>query len=210
MEEYITKECIISEFLNNWFTIEELAAYLCISVDDVLAALKEYSQDDKNKDKIDTHRGYIERYNREKDNPKEIEKNDYTEIAYYIIENNASIRNTASHFDIGKTTVYDYIHEKLPGISIVLYKEVFDVLVSNKSFSVNNKRVIEQVLKSYELLQDGYKIEEIGKIQGLGRNIVQRNLSTRLPKIDNEKYLHAKMILELNQKTPLKENAFGK
>ena len=36
MKDYITKECIIEEYLNNWFTYDELAEYLCIDKNKVV------------------------------------------------------------------------------------------------------------------------------------------------------------------------------
>lgn len=80
--------------------------------------------------------------------------------------------------------------------------------MENKSFSTNNKKVIEQVLTSYNYLAVGNTIEEIGKIQGLSWNVVQRNLTTRLSKIDKEKYKIAKEVLSETKLQPLKENSF--
>jgi len=129
-------------------------------------------------------------------------------IAKYIIETHNSIRKTAEAFELGKTTVHEYIHTVLPKLSISLYKGVFDVLMSNKSFSTKNKKVIEQVLTSYNLLLAGFSSEEIWKKQSLSRNIVERNLTTRLQKIDKEKYLNAKQILLENRMEPLKQNEY--
>ena len=80
--------------------------------------------------------------------------------------------------------------------------------MENKSFSTNNKRVIEQVLTSYNYLSVGNTIEEIGNVQGLSWNVVQRNLTTRLSKIDKEKCKIAKEILNESRLQPLKENSF--
>ena len=41
----------------------------------------------------------------------------------------------------------------------------------------------------------GKSSEEIGEELGIGRNVVQRNLSGRLKKIDGEKFEMAEMIL---------------
>lgn len=198
MDEYITDKCIVDEYLNNWFTREELAEYLCIDVSRVNEVLDNVS-DKRVKDKIGVHARYISRYYEEMENPHEpfvTDENEiFIEIAKYMIENHASLRDTAEAFGLGKTTVYDYVHERLPGISIILYKQVFDVLNENKSFSTNNRRVIEQVLTCYNLLMSGKSSEEIGEELGLGRNVVQRNLSGRLKKIDGEKFEIAEMIL---------------
>ena len=198
MDEYITDKCIVDEYLNNWFTREELAEYLCIDVSRVNEVLDNVS-DKRVKDKIGVHARYISRYYEEMENPHEpfvTDENEiFIEIAKYMIENHASLRDTAEAFGLGKTTVYDYVHERLPGISIILYKQVFDVLNENKSFSTNNRRVIEQVLTCYNMLMSGKSSEEIGEELCLGRNVVQRNLSGRLKKIDGEKFEMAEMIL---------------
>ena len=198
MDEYITDKCIVDEYLNNWFTREELAEYLCIDVSRVNEVLDNVS-DKRVKDKIGVHARYISRYYEEMENPHEPFVTDaneiFIEIAKYMIENHASLRDTAEAFGLGKTTVYDYVHERLPGISIILYKQVFDVLNENKSFSTNNRRVIEQVLTCYNMLMSGKSSEEIGEELGIGRNVVQRNLSGRLKKIDGEKFEMAEMIL---------------
>ena len=80
--------------------------------------------------------------------------------------------------------------------------------MENKSFSTDNKMVIEQVLKSYDYLALGNTIDEIKDLQGLSWNVVQRNLTTRLPKIDKEKSKKAKEILTTNQLLKLRENEF--
>ena len=98
--------------------------------------------------------------------------------------------------------------ERLPYISVIMYKQVFDVLMENKSFDTNNKAVIEQVLLSYELLKAGLSSEQIQEKLGIGRNVLQRNLTSRLKRIDENKYNEAKDILNSYQMQPLKENAF--
>ena len=142
MDEYITDKCIVDEYLNNWFTREELAEYLCIDVSRVNEVLDNVS-DKRVKDKIGVHARYISRYYEEMENQHEPFVTDaneiFIEIAKYMIENHASLRDTAEAFGLGKTTVYDYVHERLPGISIILYKQVFDVLNENKSFKAKMK-----------------------------------------------------------------------
>lgn len=212
MEDYITKECIIEEYLNNWFTYDELAEYLCISRDEVVKVLDDYcSLNERLNSKVSEHREHIKKYYDTIDDNLPIITDDnkfYIELADYIIENKSSVRETAKFFGIGKTTVHDYIQKRLPNISIKHYKAVFDVLMENKSFSTNNKKVIEQVLSSYNYLALGHTIEEIKDIQGLSWNVVQRNLTTRLSKVDKEKYKISKEILNSNQLLTLKEHEF--
>lgn len=211
--EYITKQCIIEEYLNNWFTYEELAEYLCIKESEVNDVLEDYCKNDsKLYKKITKHKLHIDRYYQALESEKEplITAGDQkiVNIADYIISNKSSLRETAREFNLGKSTIFDYIHEKLPDISIVLYKEVFDVLMANKSFSTNNVRVVQQVLQTYDYLASGLSTQQIQNRQNLSRNVIQRNLTTRLSKIDKEKYEIAKEILQEHKEAALKENSF--
>ena len=198
----VVRKCIIEEYLSNWFTYEELAEYLCLDINLVRHTLDVYVEVDKNlRNKINRHKDHIEDYaNAVLLDRREViseENKNYEDIANYIIQNRASLRETAAYFHLGKTTVFDYIHEKLPTLSIRLYKEVFDVLMENKSFAADKKEIIEQVLQVEEEL-------------GLSRNVVQRNLTTRLKLISKEKYEQVKLKLEANQLRVLEENGFKK
>lgn len=55
------------------------------------------------------------------------------EIAYYIIENNATVRQTAKTFGISKSTVHKDVSERLVQINASLAAEVRKVLDVNKS-----------------------------------------------------------------------------
>ena len=55
------------------------------------------------------------------------------EIAYYIIENNATVRQTAKTFGISKSTVHKDVAERLEKINPSLAAEVRKVLDVNKS-----------------------------------------------------------------------------
>ena len=55
------------------------------------------------------------------------------EIAKYIIENNATVRQTAKQFGISKSTVHKYVTERLPHINPSLAKTARKVLDVNKS-----------------------------------------------------------------------------
>ena len=194
----ITDEMIIEEFLNNWFTYQELAQYLCISINDVKRAILKI-EDKKTLSKIKKHHDLIEKYYSNPVINKENYDAEVIAIADYIINNHSSIRNTAEHFKLGKSTIHDKVHEKLPYIDIYKYKQVFDVLVENKSFNVNKKEIVEQVLSCYLLLKNGLFSQEICSKLNIGRNVLQRNLTTRLGKIDKEKALEVKEILKENQ-----------
>lgn len=55
------------------------------------------------------------------------------QLAHYIIENNATVRQTAKKFNISKSTVHKDVSERLRAINDVLYNEVKRVLEQNKS-----------------------------------------------------------------------------
>ena len=211
----VLRKVIIEEYLSNWFTYEELAAYLCLDVELIKNTLEEYINYDKNlARKIDKHREHIEDYiNLETLGKSEYiseENQEYVNIANYIIKNRASLRNTATHFGMGKTTVFDYVHERLPVLSIRLYKQVFDVLMENKSFAADKKEIIEQVLETYESFMSHNSCKEVEEELGLSRNVVQRNLTTRLKKVSKERYEQVKQKLEENQQRALEEHGFKK
>ena len=54
-------------------------------------------------------------------------------LAQYIIENNATVRQTAKKFNISKSTVHKDVSERLRTINEGLYGEVKLVLEQNKS-----------------------------------------------------------------------------
>lgn len=54
-------------------------------------------------------------------------------FADYIIENNATVRDTARKFDISKSTVHKDVTERLKHIDKDLYEEVREVLNQNKA-----------------------------------------------------------------------------
>ena len=55
------------------------------------------------------------------------------EIAKYIIEHNATVRQTAKEFGISKSTVHKDISERLPLFNRSLYLQVKEVLEINKA-----------------------------------------------------------------------------
>lgn len=61
------------------------------------------------------------------------EKDRCIKLAEYLIENNSTVRATAKHFGISKSTVHKDIAEKLPHIKIDLYQKAKDVLEKNKA-----------------------------------------------------------------------------
>ena len=55
------------------------------------------------------------------------------EIAHYIIENNATVRQTAKAFGISKSTVHKDVSERLEKVNPTLMAEVRKILDVNKS-----------------------------------------------------------------------------
>lgn len=54
------------------------------------------------------------------------------EVAAYVIENNATVRTTAKHFGVSKSTIHKDITVRLLEISSQLYYEANKVLQTNK------------------------------------------------------------------------------
>jgi len=54
-------------------------------------------------------------------------------LAVYIIETGATVRTTARHFGISKSTVHKDLSQRLPHYNLTLYKQVRCVLDTNKA-----------------------------------------------------------------------------
>ena len=54
-------------------------------------------------------------------------------LAVYIIETGATVRRTAEHFGISKSTVHKDLAQRLPHCNKLLYKQVRKVLDLNKA-----------------------------------------------------------------------------
>lgn len=55
------------------------------------------------------------------------------DLAVYIIETRATIRQTAKHFGISKSTVHKDLSERLPRINRALFLQVREILNLNKA-----------------------------------------------------------------------------
>ena len=55
------------------------------------------------------------------------------DLAVYIIETRATIRQTAKHFGISKSTVHKDLAERLPRINRALFLQVREILNLNKA-----------------------------------------------------------------------------
>ncbi len=54
-------------------------------------------------------------------------------LGEYIIENKATVRKAAQKFGVSKSTVHKDVSERLKYINIQLYKDVKNILETNKS-----------------------------------------------------------------------------
>ena len=61
------------------------------------------------------------------------EKDRCIRLAEYLIENRSTVRATAKHFGISKSTVHKDIAEKLPHVNAELFKEAKAVMELNKA-----------------------------------------------------------------------------
>ena len=64
------------------------------------------------------------------------------EIAKYIIDNNATVRQTAKQFGISKSTVHKDVTERLSQVNPTLAREARKVLDVNKSERHNDIKVL--------------------------------------------------------------------
>lgn len=60
------------------------------------------------------------------------------DVANYIIESGATIRETANHFRVGKSTVHKDVHERLIEVKPQLVNEVY--IIINANFEVKHIR----------------------------------------------------------------------
>lgn len=54
-------------------------------------------------------------------------------LGAYMIENASTVRATAAHFNISKSTVHKDISERLGKINTAMYKQVREILEKNKA-----------------------------------------------------------------------------
>ncbi len=55
------------------------------------------------------------------------------DFANFIIDNEATVRSTAKHFNISKSTVHKDVTQRLKHINLSLYSEVKKILDKNKA-----------------------------------------------------------------------------
>lgn len=73
------------------------------------------------------------------------------DISNYILESQATVRQTASIFGVSKSTVHKDITERLPVINEIVAKQVRDILENNKA---------ERHLRGGEATRKKYKQEK--------------------------------------------------
>ena len=76
------------------------------------------------------------------------EKERCIRLGEYLVENNATVRATAAHFGISKSTVHKDLSERLPHIRKLLYEEAKKVMDRNKA---------ERHIRGGKATQDKYK-----------------------------------------------------
>lgn len=69
-------------------------------------------------------------------------------LAEYLVDNNATIRATAHHFHISKSTVHKDIAERLCRIHPALYRQAHEILMHNKE---------ERHIRGGKATQDKYR-----------------------------------------------------
>ncbi len=82
-------------------------------------------------------------------------------LGAYIVEQKATVRSTAAHFGISKSTVHKDVTTELRAINRVLYERVFEVLQKNKE---------ERHVRGGEATRQKYKkdTDSIGNPDGSG------------------------------------------
>ena len=55
------------------------------------------------------------------------------ELAVYIVENKATVRAAAQRFGVSKSTVHKDLSERLQSIDLALYRQVKEILDTNKA-----------------------------------------------------------------------------
>ena len=73
-----------------------------------------------------------------------------TEFAYYIVENQATVRQTAKKFGVSKSTIHKDVTTRLRNISTELHKQVAAVLEINKN---------ERHIRGGRATQEKYKLK---------------------------------------------------
>lgn len=94
---------------------------------------------------------------------RNIDDNQVLEMAYYILDNQTTIRATAKFFNIPKSTVHNYLSTRLKSINKNLYEELQTLM--EKNFSLKHIHGGESTKKKYEKLKENININD--KFEGI-------------------------------------------
>lgn len=78
-------------------------------------------------------------------------------LGKYIVENGATVRDTATVFGVSKSTVHKDVTERLRTCSLLLWKEVKEVLEKNKA--ERHMRGGEATRKKYMEIKENKKVK---------------------------------------------------
>lgn len=120
-------------------------------------------------------------------------------IADFIIEYNASYKEAAIKFQMGKSTIAEYMKYKLPFISLEKSKKVNEVVAKHLSQKLITAEMKERVVFEYGLLKRGYNLTQIAYLTNNSYSSTQRDLSARLSMISEDRKNEVESILENNQ-----------
>ena len=126
------------------------------------------------------------------------------EIADYIIENNSSTRKAAKHFNISNATVSDWMNFVLMKLDSKKFLKVVEILKGNRPKTVNDDEVKQRVFDAARLIKEGFTVEEIAKSMNVTINVINEDLQTRLPRMDEGLYKAVKTKQEENSRENLK------
>lgn len=79
------------------------------------------------------------------------------DLAWYMIENQATVRDLARVFSMSKSTVHNYLTTKLPDISLPMAQAVCDVLTFN--LKERSSRGGNATKEKYRLMRESNSIQ---------------------------------------------------
>lgn len=121
-------------------------------------------------------------------------------IADYIIENKCSYSKAAEKFKLSKKTICLKMKDKLPHVSKEKSEKVNEIVSSYTAKSVkDDENLQERVLLESKIFLRGYTLEQVAYLTNNSYSSTQRDLSKRLPQIDEEKGQLVKTMLKNNQ-----------
>lgn len=119
------------------------------------------------------------------------------EIATYIRDNKALLKDVAEKYDLPKTTISCSFNTRLNNLDRELYSEVKKVLAKNKSLQFKTKKqkgfyTTENVILIYEhMMKENISLKKAAEDLGLYKNSIYQRFYKILNEIDHKKYLLA-------------------